>query len=88
MPLTESQKKAKKKYDKKTYKLILVFYPTEEDILTHMRTRQLPMSTYIKDLIRKDMEKERNESVNGFINRAIKSTKAADNDTDTRSSDE
>ena len=56
---TEAQKKAENKYKKeKVMRTQLDFYSTDQDIIEHLKTvgnRQ----GYIKDLIRADMNKEK-----------------------------
>lgn len=54
---TEAQKKAIKKYREKTNKFQLEFSPAEEELWKHIQS-QPKKQTYIKGLIRKDMEKE------------------------------
>lgn len=53
---TEAQRRATKKYRQKVKRLMLEFYPTEADLLAHIES-QPKKQTYIKDLIRADMEK-------------------------------
>lgn len=55
---TEAQKKAKKKYREKGNRISIDFYPTETDLWEHLQS-QPKKQTYIKDLIRADMEKGR-----------------------------
>lgn len=58
MPKTsEAQLKAIKKYKEKVNRITIEFYPTEEDLWQHIQN-QPKKQTYIKDLIRKDMEIE------------------------------
>lgn len=52
---SEAQRKAVKKYRKKTNRITIDFYPTEEDLWQHIQS-QPKKQTYIKDLIRKDMK--------------------------------
>lgn len=52
----ESQLRAVKKYKEKVKRITVDFYPTEEDIWNHVQAQD-KKQTYIKDLIRKDMEK-------------------------------
>lgn len=52
--MTESEKKAKKKYLAKGKRMTIDFYPTEADLIEHIE-KQLKKQTYIKNLIRKDM---------------------------------
>lgn len=54
--LTEAQKRAKAKYSKKTKRYTLEFYPTEQELIDHIEA-QPKKHTYIKNLIRKDIEK-------------------------------
>jgi hypothetical protein len=54
--MTEAQQKAKKKYRDKGQRLTVDFYPSESELWEHIR-KQPKKQTYIKDLIRADMEK-------------------------------
>ena len=54
----DSQRKAEAKYKKdKVKKVTLQFCPTEYDLYEHLNN-QSPKATYIKDLIRADMNKQ------------------------------
>lgn len=53
---SEAQRKAIKKYREKTNKFQLEFSPAEEELWQHIQA-QPKKQTYIKDLIRADMEK-------------------------------
>lgn len=54
---SEAQKRAKAGYRKRSVKQVAVsFYPTEADVWEHL-SAQANKSGYIKDLIRKDMER-------------------------------
>lgn len=53
---TDAQKKAAKKYREKTNKMQLEFSPAEAELWQHLQS-QPKKQTYIKDLIRADMEK-------------------------------
>ncbi len=55
---SEAQRKAVKKYRKKTNRITIDFYPTEDELWNHIQS-QGKKQTYIKDLIRKDMEQGR-----------------------------
>lgn len=55
--MTEAQQKAKRKYLLKGKRLTVDFYPTEADLIAHIE-KQPKKQTYIKDLIRADMEKQ------------------------------
>lgn len=57
--MTESEKRAKKKYLAKGKRLTVDFYPTEADLIAHLE-KQPKKQTYIKDLIRADMERKDN----------------------------
>lgn len=52
---SESQKAAKKKYQKKCRVLQITLYPTDSDIIQHLENVG-PYSTYIKELIRKHIQ--------------------------------
>ena len=54
---TDAQRRAKAKYTADKVKQVsLAFYPTEADLLAHL-AKQPQKQTYLKDLIRKDMDK-------------------------------
>lgn len=55
--MNEAQKKAKKKYLSKGKRFTVDFYPSEADLIAHLE-KQEKKQTYIKDLIRADMEKK------------------------------
>ena len=54
---SEAQLRAIKKYRQKVKKITIDFAPTETDLLEHINT-QPKKQTYIKNLIRAEMEKE------------------------------
>lgn len=55
---SEAKRRAKDKYKKEKVKRVLLeFYPTETDLVDHL-DKQEKKQTYIKTLIREDMEKE------------------------------
>lgn len=56
--MTEAQKKAKKKYREKSKRFTVEFYPTESELIAHLE-KQEKKQTYIKDLIRADMERRK-----------------------------
>ena len=60
--MTEAQKRAKQKYQEKVKRFTVDFYPTESDIYEHLQ-KQGKKQTYIKDLIRADIERARNEQI-------------------------
>jgi hypothetical protein len=51
-----AQLKAVKKYREKVKRITLDFYPTDEDLWNHIQN-QPKKQTYIKDLIKADMDK-------------------------------
>lgn len=53
--MNEAQKRAKKKYQSKVKRFTVDFYPTEEELFEHL-AKQPKKQTYIKDLIRADIE--------------------------------
>ena len=55
---TEAQRKAVKKYKEKVNRITLDFHPSEEELWEHIQA-QGKKQTYIKDLIRADMNKGR-----------------------------
>jgi hypothetical protein len=54
--MTEAQKKAKEKYQAKVKRFTIDFYPTESELWEHLQS-QPKKQTYIKDLIRADIER-------------------------------
>lgn len=55
--MTEAQKRAKKNYQSQVKRLTIDFYPTETDLIEQIE-KQPQKQTYIKDLIRQDIERE------------------------------
>ena len=53
---SEAQKKAVKKYKEKVKRISIEFYPSEMDLFDHIQN-QPKKQTYVKDLIRKDLQK-------------------------------
>jgi hypothetical protein len=53
--MSEAQKRAKKKYQAKVKRITVDFYPTEADLIAHLE-KQPQKTTYIKNLIRKDIK--------------------------------
>lgn len=53
---TEAQRRAKKKYKPNVKRFSVDFYPTESDLIEHL-AKQENKQGYIKELIRKDMQK-------------------------------
>ena len=53
---SEAQLRAVQKYKQKVKRITLEFHPTEEEIWNHIQA-QPKKQTYIKDLIRKDLNK-------------------------------
>lgn len=54
---SEAQLRAIQKYKQKVKRFTLEFSPAEEDLWNHLQSQD-KKQTYIKDLIRKDMERE------------------------------
>ena len=52
---SEAQRKAVKKYKEKVKRITVDFYPAEEELWEHIQ-QQPKKQTYIKDLIRADIE--------------------------------
>ena len=53
--MDDAQKRAKKKYQSKVKRFTVDFYPTETELWEHLQTQE-KKQTYIKDLIRADIE--------------------------------
>ena len=53
---SEAQKRARNNYRAKGKRFTIEFYPTEADLIEHL-DRQEKKQTYIKELIRRDMQK-------------------------------
>lgn len=58
---TEAEKKAKKKYRDKGKRLTVDFYPSEDDLISHIES-QPNKQGYIKALIRADMERDSSDA--------------------------
>lgn len=56
--MTEAQKRAKAKYQEKVRAFRIEVYPTEQDILDKLESVER-YATYIKNLIREDIAKEK-----------------------------
>lgn len=56
--MTEAQKNAKKKYLSKVKRIYIDFYPTEADLIEQIE-KQPQKQTYIKNLIRQDIERNK-----------------------------
>lgn len=54
--MRESENRAKRNYRKKTKSITIEFYPAEMDLFEHLQ-KQEQKRTYIKKLIREDMNK-------------------------------
>lgn len=63
--MTEAEKKAKKKYLAKGKRFTVDFYPSEADLIAHLE-KQEKKQTYIKDLIRADIENKPQMPVEKF----------------------
>lgn len=55
---SDAQRNAKRKYLSKGKRITVDFYPTEADLIEHIE-KQDKKQTYIKDLVRRDMEKNK-----------------------------
>ena len=53
---SDAQMRAVQKYKQKVKRITLEFHPSEEELWNHIQ-KQEKKQTYIKDLIRADMEK-------------------------------
>lgn len=53
---------AKQRYRKKVFRITIDFYPTEKELIDKIN-EQPKKQTYIKDLIRKDIESQRKEQI-------------------------
>lgn len=62
MPVSEAQKRAKKRYDKKTKELVLRFRLNQDgDVI--QRLDEVPNKTeFIRELVRRDIRENANES--------------------------
>lgn len=56
---SEAQLKAVRKYKEKAKKMTLDFGPTEMELWDHIQNQPTKKQTYIKDLIRADMERSK-----------------------------
>lgn len=56
--VSEAQRKANKNYRKKLNRITIDFSPAEEEMWQHIQS-QPKKQTYIKDLIRADMERSK-----------------------------
>ncbi len=57
---TDAQKKARNKYNSQRKNITLNFSPTEMNLYNHVTAQPEKMQTYIKNLIRADMERKGN----------------------------
>lgn len=55
---SDAQKKASKKYKEKLKRITVDFYPADAELWEHIQ-KQAKKQTYIKDLIRADIEKSK-----------------------------
>lgn len=63
MTTTEARKRANARYRQRNVKSKnIAFFPDDADILNWVETRDIPAATYIKKLIREDMNKKTNNS--------------------------
>ena len=54
--MTDAQKRAARKYDKKIKRVVVEFFPTDAELIEHLN-KQEKTATYIKNLIREDIKK-------------------------------
>ena len=57
MSIKDTNRKARANYRKKVTELRIELYPTDEDIKEHLNKLQEPKATYIKRLIREDINR-------------------------------
>lgn len=57
MSIKDTDRKARANYRKKITELRIELYPTDEDIKKHLEDLKEPKATYIKRLIREDINK-------------------------------
>jgi hypothetical protein len=60
--MTEAQKKAKKNYLSKGKRITIDFYPSEADLIEHLE-KQPQKQTYIKRLIRQDIQQSKQDAL-------------------------
>lgn len=58
MAIKETDRKARANYRKKVKRIYIELYPSEANLIEHLE-QQDKVTTYIKDLIRKDMERSK-----------------------------
>ena len=56
--MTEAQNRAKKRYLDKGKRITINLYPSEADLIEHIEKQEHKI-TYIKELIRRDMEQKK-----------------------------
>lgn len=62
MAVSEAQRRASARYVKASVKRKgVAFFPTERDLLAWLDSRDEPFATYVKRLIREDMERHASE---------------------------
>lgn len=61
--MNDAKLTAKQRYRKKVFRITIDFYPTEKELIDKIN-EQPKKQTYIKDLIRKDIESQRKERKN------------------------
>lgn len=62
MSIKEADKKARANYRKKLEKVQFDLYPSETEIKEKLNSLTIPKATYIKNLIKKDIEASENSS--------------------------
>lgn len=61
MSIKDKDRKARDNYRKKITELRIELYPTDEDIKQHLDKLQEPKATFIKRIIREDIQKGENQ---------------------------
>lgn len=59
MAIKETDRVARANYKKKIVRITIELYPTDQDIKAHLENVRIPKATYIKRLLREDIEKMR-----------------------------
>lgn len=62
MSIKDTNRKARANYQKKVEKVQFELYPTEKAIKEKLNSLTIPKATYIKNLIKKDIETSENTS--------------------------
>lgn len=57
--MNEAERRAKNRYRSKIEELRVELYPTDADIKAHLAAQNCPKATFIKRLIREDIERKK-----------------------------